>query len=62
MKQWQLYVLFAVGVIGIIFEIGFQNQIRPLALATDLVLIGILPVDVLIKSVKSHNGHNGSNS
>ena len=52
MARWQLVVLFFVGVVGLIFEIFFSPEIRTVLLLTDIVLVGLLPVDFVMSRLE----------
>jgi hypothetical protein len=40
--------LFTIGVIGLLYEILTPSDARPILLLTDLVLVGIVPVDYML--------------
>ena len=56
LHRWQLLVLFAVGVVGLVYEIASSSEPRPALLITDLVLVGLLPIDVILERLRHPPG------
>lgn len=47
-------ILFVIGAAGIIYEIVSSGEARPTLLLTDLILIGLIPIDIVITRLTHH--------
>lgn len=45
------YIIFALGVFGIIYETAISSDTRTTLLVTDLILLGIIPIDLLLDRI-----------
>jgi hypothetical protein len=53
-RGWTLIrriILFTIGSVGLLYEIFFATSTRPVLLVTDLVLVGLLPVELIIEAL-----------
>jgi len=56
LTQLRRFVIFFIGVTGLLIEFTREGDVRVPLLVTDLVLIGIVPIEMF---VSSHTGHGG---